>query len=45
VSLLEPLTATILGVVLFDERLGPLGLVGAILLGIALILLVREEAR
>jgi DME family drug/metabolite transporter len=45
VSLLEPLTATILGVVLFDERLGALGVVGAILLGGALVLLVREEAR
>jgi DME family drug/metabolite transporter len=44
VSLLEPLTATILGVVLFDERLGGLGIVGAVLLGSALILLVREEA-
>ena len=28
VSLLEPLTATLLGVVLFDERLGALGVVG-----------------
>jgi drug/metabolite transporter, DME family len=45
VSLLEPLTATILGVVLFDERLGALGVVGAALLASALILLVREEAR
>ena len=45
VSLLEPLTATILGVVIFDERLGALGVVGAALLAGALILLVREEAR
>lgn len=45
VSLLEPLTATLLGVVLFDERLGGLGIVGAVLLGGALILLVREETR
>jgi DME family drug/metabolite transporter len=45
VSLLEPLTATILGVVIFDERLGALGVVGAGLLAGALILLVREEAR
>ncbi|MGH7365112.1 MAG: DMT family transporter [Candidatus Rokuibacteriota bacterium] len=32
VSLLEPLTATLLGVLLFGERLGPLGLIGALLL-------------
>jgi DME family drug/metabolite transporter len=45
VSLLEPLTATALGVVLFHERLGGLGVIGAVLLAGALILLVREEAR
>ena len=45
VSLLEPLTATVLGVVLFHERLGRAGVVGAVLLASALILLVREEAR
>ena len=43
VSLLEPLTATVLGVVIFHERLGGLGILGAVLLGSALILLVREE--
>ena len=45
VSLLEPLTATVLGVVIFHERLGGLGILGAVLLGSALIVLVREEAR
>jgi DME family drug/metabolite transporter len=44
VSLLEPLTATILGVALFGERLGALGTVGALLLAGALVLLVRAEA-
>ena len=42
-SLLEPLTATALGVVIFHERLGALGIAGAILLVIALALLVRAE--
>jgi DME family drug/metabolite transporter len=45
VSLLEPLTATVLGVVIFRERLGDLGIIGAILLASALVLLVREEAQ
>jgi DME family drug/metabolite transporter len=45
VSLLEPLTATILGVVLFGERLGALGMLGAVLLGGALVVLVRAETR
>ena len=45
VSLLEPLTATVLGVVIFHERLGGLGILGAALLGGALIVLVREEGR
>ena len=44
VLLLEPLTATVLGVVIFHERLGGLGVVGAVLLASALLLLVREEA-
>ena len=44
VSLLEPLTATALGVVIFGERLGALGVVGALLLVSALVLLVREQA-
>jgi DME family drug/metabolite transporter len=45
VSLLEPLTATLLGVLLFDERLGALGVAGAVLLLCAVALLVREETR
>ena len=45
VSLLEPLTATLLGVALFGERLGALGIAGAALLLGAVILLVREETR
>ncbi len=32
VTLLEPLTATLLGVLLFGERLGPAGILGALLL-------------
>jgi len=39
VSLLEPLTATTLGLLVFGERLGPLGLAGAVLLLAALALL------
>lgn len=40
VSLLEPLTATTLGLVIFGERLGAVGLAGALLLLTALALLV-----
>jgi DME family drug/metabolite transporter len=36
VALLEPLTATLLGVALFDERLGAAGVLGAVLLFAAL---------
>jgi DME family drug/metabolite transporter len=39
VSLLEPLTATALGLLVFGERLGPLGVAGAALLLAALVLL------
>jgi DME family drug/metabolite transporter len=39
VTLLEPLTATLLGVLLFGERLGTAGIAGAALLGAALALL------
>ena len=39
VSLLEPLTATTLGLLVFGERLGPIGLTGALLLLTALALL------
>ena len=45
VSLLEPLTATILGVALFGEQLGALGTAGAALLVGAIVVLVRAEAR
>lgn len=39
VTLLEPLTATVLAALLFGERLGPLGLLGAALLLTALVVL------
>ncbi len=42
-SLLEPLTATLLGVLLFGERLGAAGVVGAALLVTALGLLLTRE--
>ena len=42
-SLTEPLTATLLGVVLFGERLGAIGVVGAVLLFTALALLLAAE--
>ena len=42
-SLLEPLTATILGVTLFGERLGAVGGVGAVLLMTALGLLLADR--
>jgi len=45
IALLEPLTATTLGLMVFGEQLGPLGVMGAVLLGTALVLLVRVEAR
>jgi DME family drug/metabolite transporter len=46
VSLLEPLTATTLGLLVFGERLGPVGIAGAVLLLVALTLLstARREA-
>jgi DME family drug/metabolite transporter len=43
-ALLEPLTATLLGVFLFDERLGVAGVAGAILLFAALRLLLTRNA-
>jgi DME family drug/metabolite transporter len=43
-SLLEPLTATLLGVGLFGERLGAAGVVGAVLLFVALALLLTRDA-
>jgi DME family drug/metabolite transporter len=43
VSLLEPLTATTLGLLVFGERLGPLGVTGALLLLLALALLSRGQ--
>ncbi|MBO0819950.1 MAG: EamA family transporter, partial [Nocardiopsaceae bacterium] len=36
-TLLEPLTAAVLGAVFLGDRLGPVGLAGALLLGIALV--------
>jgi DME family drug/metabolite transporter len=45
VTLIEPLTSTILAWLLFGERLGPLGLLGAILLLGAIGLLYRGESR
>ena len=44
-SLLEPLTATLLGVLLFGERFGVLGWIGAALLLAGLALLVEGEPR
>lgn len=44
VALLEPLTATLLGMLLFDERLGSAGLAGGALLLAAIGLLLREQA-
>lgn len=43
-SLMEPLTATLLGVLLFGERLGATGVLGAVLLFVALGLLLTREA-
>jgi drug/metabolite transporter, DME family len=42
-SLAEPLTATLLGVFVFGERLGAAGVLGAVLLFVALILLLGRE--
>lgn len=44
-SLLEPLTATLLGVLFFGERLGAVGWLGAALLLAALLLLAAAERR
>jgi DME family drug/metabolite transporter len=41
-TLVEPLTAAVLAWLLFDERLGPLALVGAALLLGAVVLLTRD---
>jgi drug/metabolite transporter, DME family len=43
-ALMEPLTATLLGVWLFGERLGTAGVAGAVLLFVALGLLVTRDA-
>ena len=45
VALLEPLTATVLGVLLFSERFGATGILGGVLLVSAVALLIREETR
>jgi DME family drug/metabolite transporter len=44
-SLLEPLTATVLGVMLFGEQLGVAGWAGAVLLLIGLVMLALAERR
>jgi len=44
-SLLEPLTAALLGVVLFGERFGLAGWAGAVLLFVGLVLVVAAEPR
>ena len=44
VTLLEPLTATLLGVVLFGERLGVAGALGSLLLFVSIGLLFRAPA-
>jgi DME family drug/metabolite transporter len=45
-TLVEPLTATILAVVLFGERLGALGLLGgALLLGAILVLALTSDPK
>jgi DME family drug/metabolite transporter len=43
-ALLEPLTATVGAVLLRDERLGPVGVVGAVLLGAAVLVLRPRRA-
>ena len=43
VSLLEPLTATTLGLLVFGERLGVVGAIGALLLLAALVVLTRGQ--
>jgi DME family drug/metabolite transporter len=43
-SLMEPLTATLLGVGLFGERLGGAGVIGSLLLFAALVLLVTRDS-
>jgi drug/metabolite transporter, DME family len=45
VSLLEPLTATTLGLAVFGERLGAAGAMGALLLLAALVVLTRGQVR
>jgi drug/metabolite transporter, DME family len=45
VGLLEPLTATLLGVALFHERLGPTGIAGAVLLATAMAVLGTARPR
>jgi len=44
-ALMEPLTGTTMGVLLFGERLGPAGAAGAVLLFVALGLLLTQDAR
>jgi drug/metabolite transporter, DME family len=44
-ALLEPLTGTLLATLLLGDRLGPWGIAGAVLLGVAVVLIVRMQAR
>jgi len=44
-TLAEPVTATVLGVVVLSERLTPSAVLGVLLLGVALAVLARGEAR
>ena len=43
--LAEPLTATLLGVLAFDERLGPVAMLGAAVVGVALMFAARTTRR
>lgn len=42
-ALLEPLTAAVLAAIVLGERLGPAGIAGAVLIGVAVLLASRQE--
>jgi DME family drug/metabolite transporter len=44
-AMLEPLTATVLSIAFFEERLGAIGIAGALLLGLALVLNYSADSR
>ncbi|MGH3186885.1 MAG: hypothetical protein ACRDPY_04920 [Streptosporangiaceae bacterium] len=44
-TLLEPLTGTVLATVILGERLSPTGIAGAVILAAAVLLTVRAHAR